>query len=148
MRHERFGSARVGLHVRVISETAAPLFSGGLGEEDDHLAGAPAPEVEHEGECDEVVDEKRACEAPVGKALAPRLILLLGHFGEGQLHLHDGGVGHSSPRAHLVHGVVGPDLVVALGLDGLGLELEEIVEDARVDVLGVDEACGAEARAP
>jgi hypothetical protein len=46
-----------------------------------------------------------------------------------------------------VHGVVGPDLVVALGLDGLGLELEEIVKDARVDVLGVDEACCTEARA-
>ena len=131
----------------MISEAAAPLLGGGLGEEDDHLEGGPAPEVELKGEGDEEVDAESACEAPVGKALAPRLVLLLGHFGEGQLHLHDGGVGHSSARAHLVHGVVGPDLVVALGLDGLGLELEEIVEDARVDVLGVDEACCTEARA-
>jgi len=43
-----------------------------------------------------------------------------------------------------VHGVVGPNLVVALGLDGLGLELGQIVKDGLCDVLGVDENFCAE----
>ena len=69
------------------------------------------------------------------------------HLGEGQLHLYDGGVGHQRTRAHFVHGVVGPDLEVALGFDGLGLVLEEMVEDTLVDMLGVDEAFRAKANA-
>jgi len=73
------------------------LFRGGLGEEDDHLLGAPALKVEHEGECDEVVDAERACEAPVGETLSPSLFLMLDHLGEGQLHLHDGRVVTSAP---------------------------------------------------
>ena len=148
MRHERVDSARVRLHVREISEAEARLFRGGLGEEDDHLVGAPALEVEHESECDEVVDAERACEAPVlpvGETLSPSLFLMLDHLGEGQLNLHDGGVGHQRTRAHFVHCVVGPDLEVALGFDGLGLVLEEIVEYALVVVLGVDEAIRVEA---
>jgi len=44
-----------------------------------------------------------------------------------------------------MHGLVIPHLIIALGLDVLALELDEVAEDSGVDVLRVGYVCDTEA---
>jgi len=137
--------AREGLHGRVISEAAAPFFGGALDEEDDHLgsrvvqlqrfkakvsATRKSMRMTHPMRMLERLSSHASSSCWAALAKASSISTTAGPV--------------TSARAHLVHGVVGPNLVVALGLDGLGLELGQIVKDGLCDVLGVDENFCAE----
>ena len=95
------------------------------------------PKVELEGECDEEVDAESATEARLGTAL-PRCILSLGLGGARSLEGDELGVSHQRRATnHLMHGAVGPHLVVAVGEPVLVLEDAKRVEESSGDVVGV-----------
>ena len=153
MRDKDSGGAREGLHVREISEAAAPVaLGGGLGEELHHLPGLPLPEVERRGEAHEKVGADAlgvehvgvgglGWEAALVLGLGPRLVLLLG--------LDDRRVGDGFARGAVAPGLVGarvgvlhatPVLVVVLsrhltlagdkneGLEGILVQMVEVLE--------------------
>ena len=97
------------------------------------------PEVELKGESHEEVDAESTTDARLGTAL-PRCILSLGLGGARSLEGDELGVSHQRRATnHLMHGAVGPHLVVAVGEPVLVLEDAERVEESSGDVLGVSE---------
>ena len=154
MRDKDSGGAREGLHVREISEAAAPVaLGGGLGEELHHLPGLPLPEVERRGEAHEKVGADAlgvehvgvgglGWEAALVLGLGPRLVLLLG--------LDDRQVGDGFARGAVAPGLVGarvgvlhatPVLVVVLSRHlALASDEDKGLEDILVQMVEVLEA--------
>ena len=103
------------------------------------------PEVEMKAERDENIDSDTAPDAHVSKTIAPRRVLGLGFSGALKLKGHNSGVSHQLARTNYMHGLVIPHLIIALGLDVLALELDEVVKDGGVDVFRVNDTVKAEA---